>query len=285
MKNKFLMPLFILVLAFFLVLHSVSALTIDSVSTQNLLPGQQGKVTIDVTNNLNNDITDASLTLDLSKVPFISVSSSTDTIDKIKEDDSESFILSIKSANDIKPGDYNIPYVLSYKINETPKTSIGTIGVSVEANPDLQPSVTQDQPVIGIKEKINLKIINKGLADAKFVSVKIFPEGFTLLSSDESYIGTVASDDFDTISFDIIPISQNANLAGTISYTDFNNNKITKDINLPLVVYSRNKALELGIIQQSYTSLIILILIILIILWIVWRTIRKRRKKNHGQKE
>ena len=104
---------------------------------------------------------------------------------------------------------------------------------------------------MGRQSKINLKIVNKGLADARFVSVNLNPSGFTLLSEKEVYIGTVDSDDFETATFEVIFTSEKPKLTATVEYTDFDNSKKLDEVNLPTKVYTQEKAIELGIIQRN----------------------------------
>lgn len=266
-------------------LNLASSVVINSVDVDELLPGAQGKVSIEVKNIFNDDVSDVSLSLDFKNSPFIPIGTSEESVDEIKEDDEENFVFFIKAASDIKPGDYEIPYTLSYITkNDIQKSSTGTIGIRVRAQPELVFTVNAQNNVINKKGKIELKIVNKGFYDARFFSVKIIPEGFTLLSDNEVYIGSVKSDDFETASFDIVFTSLTPTFNAKVEYTDFDNNKITKNIFIPVNVYSEKKAKELGIIQQNYTLYYVIGIIVLIILFFVWRAISKRRKLRRSMR-
>ena len=154
------------------------------------------KIDIEVENIFSDDVTDVSISLSLANLPFIPLGASEDSVDEIKEDDSEDFIFTIKASNDAVPGDYEIPYTLQYDFENKTKTREGSLGVRVEASPELTFSANLDNPVVEQKGKITLKIVNQGFSDARFLSVRIIPSGFTLLSDAEVYIGNVDSDDF-----------------------------------------------------------------------------------------
>lgn len=270
--------LFVLTFAIALVL-SVShaqALIISSITADKLSPGGDGRILIDIANDEEEDIQDVSLSLDLTNVPISSIGSSEDSIDEIDEDDSETFAFTLKASTTANPGDYKIPYTLTSSDSTLVKK--GTIGVTIEASPDLEFTTTLETPVTGQKGKINLKIVNKGQSDARFVSVTVDPDGFTLLSENPLYIGSVNSDDFETASFDVLFNTLRPHFTGTVEYVDFDNRKIIKDLDIPLTVYTTQRATELGIIKKSNAGSYITILVVLIIVYFVWRSIKKRRR-------
>ena len=99
-----------------------------------------------------------------------------------------------------------------------------------------------------------------------------------MLSESQVYIGSVDSDDFETATFDVIFNKENAKIIAIIEYKNFNNEKITENINFPLNIYSEKRAIELGIIKKNNTPLYIAVVVTLILFWILWRTIKKRRR-------
>ncbi|MEK6888588.1 MAG: hypothetical protein AABW80_00605 [Nanoarchaeota archaeon] len=275
MKTKIILSA---ILALVFLVASASALIVKNVNTDQISPGEQSRISIEVENTLNEDLAPVSLSLNLANLPFIPIGSSEDSIEEIREGDEETFTFLLKASNTIAPGDYEIPYTLRYEINNTEKTRTGTIGIRVSSQPDLSYSISTENPIVGQKGKVTLKIVNKGFADAQFVSVKVIPEGFTLLSDSDEYIGSIDSDDFETTTFDVIFNKQDANLLAIVEYRNFDNSKITKNVELPVSVYTKEDALKLGLISKSNTLLYVGIIILIIVIWIVWRAIAKRRR-------
>jgi hypothetical protein len=274
--------LFVLAIFAILTINLASAVVINSVDVQPLSPGQEGQIRIELKNILKDDAQDVTLTLNFQNLPFIPIGTSEQSVDEIKEDDEENFVFVIKASTEIKPGDYGIPYTLAYKINSDEKTKTGAIGVKVTANPDLVFSLDTTNPVINQKGKINLEIVNKGFFSARFVSVRVIPDGFSLLSSDQDYIGDIQSDDFETATFDVLFQNTNARFIAIVQYKDFENKDVIKNVDLPLQVYSQKDAISLGIIQKSQTTTYVLIavaIVLVIILWRAWSR-RKRMKKS-----
>ncbi|MEK6875376.1 MAG: hypothetical protein AABX30_01710 [Nanoarchaeota archaeon] len=277
----------ILAIYLFTMISLASAILVD-VNYIAIYPGESGSVKIDVENNENFDIKDVSVALDLTNLPFSVVGSSEKDLDDLNEDDDDSASFSLKANTDITPGDYNILYVVKYKNADEPSDSVnnslrktGGFGIRVSAKTELSFTAETQTNVIGQQGKLSLKIINSGLGDIRFVNAKISPSGYTLLSSNENYIGTVASDDFETATFDVIFNQENVNLNAVVSYKDFDNKEQIQNLNIPVQVYTRERALELGIIKKNNTTIYVGIVIILIILWFVYRSWRKRQKSKN----
>ncbi len=277
---KILFGLFILIV---LTLSLVSAMSVKSIDANNFQPGSEQKISVDVKNNLDNDAKDVSLSLDMKNLPFTIVNYDYGAID-IDSSDTESFDFMIKASNSAEAGDYQIPYTLSYSINGTAQTSKnGTFILTIEAEPELSYSISTETPIVGSQGKIKLTIVNKGLGDAKFVSILLIPEGYTLLSEENNYIGTISSDDSETVSMDVIFKQQNPTFTAQIEYKDFDNQKVTKTVTLPVTVYSQEEALQMGIIKQNNTFVYVIVGAVLFVIWMIVRKIRKKRRMNKAQ--
>jgi len=277
MPNKLILFIFLLLVF----TNITSAMIINSVNQGKIFPGEETSLDLTIKNTINEDAEDVSLNLILTNLAFITISGSERSADEIREDRERTFSFSIKSSQDISPGSYNIPYVLSYtKANNEVVTKEGSIGVVVDADTELKFSTELENNVIGQKGKITLKIVNSGFGDVKFVNVKINPDGYTLLSSSSDYIGNIGSDDFETSNFDVIFNDDKPRLAGIVEYKDFNNKEVIENINIPINVYSKEEAIQLGVIKTNKIPIYVGILVFLIILFMVYRFIRRKMKKN-----
>jgi len=274
---------YIFILLFFALLVSpVIALNVYDIRAEKLSPGGQGSVIVSVENPDNEDIEDVLVSLDLSNTPFTTVGSSSLSLDEIEGDEEEDFYFLLKADSDAEVGDYNIPYVLEYDDVEKQ----GTLGVSIVSESVIDFTSSLDNPIIGEKSTLSLKIINKGLSEVKFVNVKIYPDGFNLLSDELVYIGNIDSDDFESADFDIIINKKTPNVIATVEYQDLENKVISKEVFLPLNVYTQEQAIELGLKEKSKAGVYFGIVIALIVIYIVYRMIKRMRKKKsikHGE--
>ena len=270
-------------IAFIFLISMVSAVSIKSLDVDNFTPGSQGAIKIEVENILQDDVEEVSFSLNLANLPFTSIGSSEDSIDELNEGEEDDFIFTIKAANNIKPGDYQIPYTISFLDNKQQKQRSGSIGITINGNTELTLSIQTEKPIVNKQDKVTLKIVNKGFADAKFVSIKIIPQGLVILSENEAYIGTISSDDFETETFDVIYKTQNPIMTIIVEYKNFDNTLITENFNLPILAYTEEKALELGLITKSNTPLYATIIILIILAIIVIRMFRKRARLKKTQ--
>jgi len=281
-------------------LNFATAVIVDS-NFITIFPGEEGRIILDVENNNNFDIEDVSIALELGgkkvfnslgilveeteNLPFLIIRGSEKEVDDLDEDDDDTVSFTIRAFTDITPGDYNIPYTIKFvnADNDEDEERTGSFGLRVSAKTEIDfVAEVNEKAIVNEEGRITLEIINKGLGDIKSVSVQIFPSGFELLSKDKIFIGTVNSDDTDIASFDVVYKSSNPSLSARVEYKDFDNEDQTQTVNLPLNVYTKEKALELGLIQNSKTGIYITIAVVLLVAWIIYRRIKKRRK-NKGR--
>lgn len=287
-KNLTITSIFILLIS----LPFISSVIVDA-DYITIFPGEEGRVVIEIENNEDFDIEDVSVQILLAIVlpdgthvplPFTMVGSSEKDIDDIDEDDDDTVSFTLRSSSDIEPGDYNIPYLIKY-VNEDDRDEefeqTGVFGLRVSAKTELDFSAeVRGNAIVGEEGQISLEIINEGLGEIKSVSVKINPQGFELLSKDKIFVGSIDADDTDIATFDVIYKSKNPILSTIVTYKDFDNNEQTQVVSLPIKVYTREEALELGIIKENRTGLYIGIAVFLIIAYIIYRRIKKRRKNK-----
>src|SRR3989344_4774689 len=177
--------IFTLTLLLVLTLNFSSAVIINNVDAETFSPGKEGTLRIEIKNILKDNVKEVSLVLNFANLPFISVGTSEQSTDEIRDNDEETFVYRLKAAQNIVPGDYEIPYTLKYTSDATDAKEVirtGSIGISVRANPILVPSISTENPVRGQKGQVSLRIVNKGFSDARFVSIKVLPAGMTVLS-------------------------------------------------------------------------------------------------------
>jgi len=281
MKNKIIISLMIGIFAVLVFGSCVFALTVDS-NYQTVYAGDSTRVTLTVKNTENFDIQDVSVALSMNGLPFSIEGSSEKDVDEIEEDDKESFIFNLNANGDAKPGSYEIPYVIKYyNVNGTvlsPKT--GTVGIRVSAKTELDFAINAENNIIDEKGKLNLDIINRGAGDLKSVSVEIMPSGFDLLSEKKVYVGSVAAYDSERVSFDVIYRSNSPTFSAKVVLKDFDNKDQEQIVTLPVSVYSRERATQLGLLNQGGGLLWIWIIVILVVAFIVWRIVRRRKKKK-----
>ena len=273
-------------------IYLASALTISSVSSNptEIQPGEKVSLDLTIDNNLDNDATDVTVSLDLKDVPFAPYQSSSDAnFDEVREDKSKNAGFNLIASSDAASGTYKIPVKISYTIGGVEKTGSGLISLIVVADAKLDLSVDNSVLIKGKNADLSLKITNSGLGEARLLNVKILQaSGIKIIGSDSVYLGNIDSDDFDSADFKV-SISENAgsiiSLPVKINYRDSRNKEVEESKTLTLTVYTEKQALQLGLIQKSNTLSIILGIVVIIVLYLIYRRIKKARKKKKLEQE
>ena len=277
---KRLLKILISFLGLFLFFASFTyALSVESVIVNKVSPGEEGIIKVSVENDGDRDIEFLSFNIDFPENNIIPIGSSEAFVNKLKENDDEMFAFKFRVANNLPAGTYSISYSIRYEEDNDERKQSGTIGIVVSAEPELEIVAEIQNPIIGQTGKLNIRVVNKGLADARFVSLSVESEDITILSEKSEYIGTIESDDFESTSFDVAYNKKLSRILVNVEYKDFDNNKQTMSTIIPLRAYTRNEAIERGILAKSNTTFYVVSIVILLIVWVLFRFIRKRRKR------
>ncbi len=277
---------------FLLLAVNVSALNIISVNTvpTTVEPGNRATINMKVENNYDVEITNIIVQLDFSSpdLPLSPSGSSTETLDELNDDDYERIDFDVIVDPDATPGIYKIPVLMSYDIEEdnqiVRKEKSDVVSLIVQTEPKIIALIESPDYIVGNKATISVELVNKGLSNAQFLTIRLGNSDFyDTLSQSEVYIGSLNSDDTDNAKFDI---SLNYPLPGRdvefsvfLDYYDALNNHKQEFQKASIKVYTEDEAKQLGLVSQSYTGLYIGIVVLVIILFIVYRKMRKRRKR------
>lgn len=264
-------------------------INVVSIATKpaQFLPGQKGNAVIVLKNTADSTLKNIKVTMDLSSatVPFAPLGKSTTyMINNMAGGEEETATFEIIATPEADSGIYKIPLSIEFSDNVGNNyTSSEIISLIVGGTPDL---LTNVEPEIlflsGTTGDIRVNIINRGLVDVKYVTVKIEnTDDFELLSNDEVYIGNIDSDDFDSASFSIHispSFSGDLSIPMTLTYMSANNDAFEVDETLEMRVYTASEAQSLGLISKSSTSMMFAAIVIVAVVYIGYRKYKKRKK-------
>jgi len=268
----------------------VSAVSVKDVSAtpSEVAPGETVSVSIEIENIFEDDVFNLNVKLDLTgaDVPFAPFQSSSEKfLDELRDGDEEKFTFKLIVLPETASGIYKIPVAIDYEDedqNESSKTEL--ISVIVNSEPELKTSLESSEAIIQGKENLfSVKVVNSGLADVKFLYVKVNDvSGVKFLSDKEPYLGDINSDDFDSAKFTVF-VSENAastiNMPVILKFKDATNKEFTETKTVTLKTYSLKEAQNLGLVKKpNYTTYIIVIVVI--VGFIVYRKLKKRRKRR-----
>jgi len=284
-KNKIILTVLVGVIYLISIL-SLSALVINSVTTSpdKIAPGETTDIGIALKNNAEDDITDISISLDLKDLPLAPFDSGSQYgFDTIESGKTKQVAFKLVAFNDANSGIYKVPVIMSYRdINNELVTKQSLISIMINSEPIIDVNIEDELFLKGQNNKVTIKVINKGLADVKFLEISSGTSAYyTVLSSSKIYIGDVDSNDFQTSEITIL-FKENAPNTLTIPlniiYKDATNKEYNENRDVSLKVYTNQEAVNLGLIEKSYNSYYVLGIIALILMFILYRVIRNSRK-------
>ena len=274
---------------FLFMISFMSAVTIDSISTNPLeiSPGDIVDVRIKLKNNLGVDLENVLVELDLSSndIPFAPQESSNEyLIEELDDDDKETALFKLIAFPNAKSGTYKIPVTVTYfSLNET-VTSMKIISLTIVAAPKIE-IFDESLPLIkGQRGDLIIRVINNGLGDAKLMTVGISEViGLNVFGSTRVYVGNLESDDFEKVEFDVF-VKENSlsriTIPVSITYLDLNNNKQTIQRNILLRVYTEEESINLGFSEKKGNTRRIVVILIIILGLLFFRNRRRRKKKK-----
>jgi len=261
-----------------------STLSISSVKSipDKLIPGASANVKISVRNKASYSLKNINLKLDFSNSPFAPMNSVGEkNIDEISDGSSEDVMFSIITLADTKTGIYKVPLLVTYfdqfgrVYNES-----SMISLIVGAEPNLEVSVEKNSLIIDNPSLVSLKIINNGLSDVKFLSIRLEQGDYEILSNENVYIGNVDSDNYENIEFKLIPKKQNILAPLTLSFKDANNEDYSRTAFVNVKAYSVSEAKNMGLMPSNNRMYIILGIILVFAIYLFYRRIKKKRQRN-----
>ena len=243
-------------------------------------PGDEIDINLTVKNEGISSIKTVDVTLDTTELDFFSLlgTGNTKRIDFLEPKESKEINFKIMTDSNAAIKVYNIPLKINYRDNKNRDYEISSkAGIKMNAEPDL--TMMMDSSEIFSKKtagKVRAKIVNKGIVDVKYITLKIVktPDYNILSPSNVAYIGNLDNDDFDSAEFIIKPLVDEPILKFMLEFKDPYNKDYVQEYSLPLRIVSKS---ELG---ETKSKLPLFILLILIIGGIYWYVRRRKKRKS-----
>ncbi|MCW1296404.1 MAG: hypothetical protein OH319_01850 [Candidatus Parvarchaeota archaeon] len=192
-------------------------------------------------------------------------------------------------SKNIQPGVYPLDITITYKDSTGAQyTTNHVVGLKVSTKSKIDVSLdsfSPQFPVQGGKLEMSIRVTNLGPNDVESLAVRIEPpEKFRIVGSDEVYIGSLKSDDFDTAVFNFN--TDRTVEPGTykfliqVKYRDFYNNEYTQNKTISLRIYSQTQVpvqVPTRGVYSFITPTNILIIVLIIIIILLYRKMSKKK--------
>jgi hypothetical protein len=277
-----------------------AVLAINEITSQpeRLVPGTLATVKFRLDNLAGSVLKDIKLKLDVlesitlttavqkTELPFTPIGSGNEkTVDKIYPKKSADVLFSLFVDADAESKAYKVPYILTYfDAAGNDFTRTGYLGLMVDAEPDVSMNIDEtDIYSAGSKGTINLRFVNKGFGDVKFLDVVLKEtDQFDIVSNPEVYIGNIDSDDYETADYTII-VKKGAQspvkLPLSVEYRDANGRLYPVDKVLELELFEGAELKQRTNGEGNSAVGIIVVIIIVVVGVVIWRWRKKRRNK------
>ncbi len=265
-----------------LVLPSVSAqIAVESavVEPEIAYPGEEFSLKLLIENVAEDDIENIVVALDLSKVPFAPVGSSTEkVIDKIRDNDHEAVYFDLTVLPTADALIYKIPLTITY--GTVSKTSLIAVPVSAQTHLDLLLD-SNEVLTIGTQGKVSFKFVNNGQVNVDFLKVTLKNSPlYEIISPAAVYIGDVTVGDFETEEFTVLPLVKNPIVSLELEYKDTDGKQYREPKLIQLPTYTLEEATQKGLIAPKGTSPFLIVLVIIGAIAVIMLYRRRRKKKQ-----
>jgi LPXTG-motif cell wall-anchored protein len=261
-------------------------LDIVSALSEHVPPGGATPLIITLKNDGDTTLRGIFVNLDISGLPFYPINSTAKKKIALMgggETREIEFELMVSPVAECMP--YKVPVELSYQTLEgVLHTKKDYITLLVCAEPEIELGLdNSDILVPGKKGSVRVNIVNKGLADAKLLTLELKEGDYDIISAPQIYIGNLKSDDFDSADFDIyVGESQPAGgalpLIFEISYRDANNNAHSEEQAVNVRIYTQDELSRYGLVSpQGNTGLLLAVILLAAIGY--WLYKRRKKKK------
>ncbi len=240
--------------------------SVESVPSE-IAPGQTARVTIRLANLAKIALKDVRVKLDVSgdKVPFTPVGGTSEAkIASVDAGESVSASFDVVASPGADSGPYKIPIEINYfdKLGKQYSRN-ETTGLVVASAPQLQVIASSDTVFkTGVRGKVSFKIVNNGLSEVKLVWVQFSPDAndVKLLSPSQAYVGTISSDNYETVDFDVF-VEKNASLPlrlpVAVSFRDSANKEYAQEYLPVLAVFSEAEAQRVQLEGPQGTNIVL----------------------------
>lgn len=256
-----------------------AGIVIESFKVLPIVPGQPAEVTMSLRNDGRIGVKNVDVRLDLSAETFSTIGTGAKKrIAHIPGGESETvtFMLQSDTSTDVKV--HQIPVVLEFEDDRGNRYNDSSkISVMVNAKPELSMAIDgvdfADKRAAGT---VSLKVINKGIVDVKYVTVRLAEtDEYDVLSpSNEAYVGNLDNDDFETVDFIIKPGVDSPKLRVILEFKNPYNEPIAQEYVLPLRIITDA---DLGKGGFPFGTIIVLLLLG-VGAWWYWKK-RKSKKR------
>ncbi|MEM0475263.1 MAG: hypothetical protein QW343_00500 [Candidatus Norongarragalinales archaeon] len=266
--------------------EAILSITQVKITPSELKPGDKAVFSIKLENTGNSPIKDVSLKLAFTDdQPFTAIgSSNTKRIALVEPKGTVELSFDVLTYPDAAIKAYRIPLELAYySANGTKTMRTDYTGVLVESKPEI--SIALESATLNKNASfgsIIFNVINKGVADAKFLEVEVLPvAGFRVLAGEKIYVGALDSDDYQAV--EVKGYAETAaselRLPVALRFKDANNRAYEEKTEIVVPIYSQSELEKYGLAApQGIIWTATAAVVVLAVAWLAYSRFVKKKK-------
>ncbi|MFT4250720.1 MAG: COG1361 S-layer family protein [Candidatus Woesearchaeota archaeon] len=210
------------------------------VTPEAISPGRSATVELTVQNNANSLLREVSTQLQLEETPFVPTQTTTrQRVGDLPINQQRTITYELTAQPEAQAGIYQVPITLRFQDrNGNVVEQQDMIGLSVTTQQVTTANVDNVQRVDKGVE-VSVRIVNKGLSEIKFVEASVQEQESVSIAAQErnTYLGNIASDDWQTMRFVIRSDKEQVEIPLRYTFQDAFNEEHTREttlvINIP----------------------------------------------------
>ncbi len=256
-----------------------TALIVDMVGfPERVSPGSTNEMTVTLRNLANTQFQNIDVDLDLADLPLAVADASRKRVQRIDGGNAANVTYRVFVDEEADRGVYQLPVELDYEnIAGNGFTQEQTTGVVVGGTSNIDIGVERtDIRTAGTRGELNLRVVNRGNGEARFVAVELpDSDDYEVLSTSDVYVGDMIPDDYQTADFDLYVNGRQGNLTVPVQVSYVNAQgqeaEAVQEVRLPL--YGEEMLQTYGYAGESSRMqyLVLLAVIVLIAGVVLWR--------------
>ncbi len=221
------------------------------------------------------------------EIPLITIGETTEKrVSSISPGETRTVTFPVKADSDADEEAYKVPVGLSYEDemgNDFQKLEY--TGITVGGEPQLEAGIANidGHPVSGRTLDVSLRLINRGLSEAKFLRMDVKDgENFEIVGGSDVYVGHMEPDDFDSSTFEVFVEegTETVEIPVELDYRDSEGNVVSDDQVVSFRTYTSEELDRFGLSDEGMSVVVIAVIAVVVIGGIiVYRRKKKRQKK------
>ncbi|MBI2445416.1 hypothetical protein HYV43_03445 [Candidatus Micrarchaeota archaeon] len=234
-------------------------LALDAVSSvpEKLAPGQSGLVSLTLRNFGPTEFKNVRIVLNLTD-PFVPLRGGSERrVDRIVAGASQTVQFDLLATTGAESKAYRVPVSVAFEDAAGTKYSLkDVVGLQVGAEPlldvQLDSSTLLRPNALG---KVSLKLVNSGSEEVKFLTARLEDAAsYQSAGANRYYVGTVASDDFETLDFDVFALKDDPVLDVALEFRDATNQLYQKKVQVAVPTYTDDEIARFQLEPKAETN-------------------------------